>query len=246
MRRRRSRTPLAVHVRTFWVLAALIAVAVAALVVAVVEAPQLRVRAVTANVPSSGPVRAGDVLAAARVAPESNLWLLDTGAMRRRIEAIPYVETAVAHRAQFPEPAIAFDVTLRTPTGCVRTAGGVVTIDASTRVLQRGCAAADLPFVDAGSGDAPPPGETLAAPDIERLLSDAKAIAAVVPVRIVRRDRFGGLEAVDSDGVTLRLGTDDDLGAKLALIGPIERSTGGKKLRAIDLRAPNTPVVEFP
>jgi hypothetical protein len=245
MRRRRSRTPLAVHVRTFWVVATLIAVAVAALAVAVTDAPQLRVRAVTANVPSGGPVRAADVLAAARVAPESNLWLLDTGAMRRRIEAIPYVARAVSHRTQFPEPAIAFDVTLRTPTGCVRTAGGIVTIDASTRVLQRGCAAADLPFVDAGSGDAPP-GETLLAPDVQRLLSDAGAIAAVVPVRIVRHDRFGGLEALDSDGVLLRFGADDDLSAKLALIGPIERSTGGKKLRAIDLRAPNTPVVEFP
>jgi hypothetical protein len=246
-RRRRSRPSLVVHVRTFWVLAALGIVAAAAIVVAFIDAPFLRVRAITATVPIGSPVRSDDVLAAARVTPDANLWLLDTGAMRKRIAAIPYVLDVHSSRRQFPEPAIAFVVTLRLPTGCVRTEQGVVTIDALARVLQTGCVANNLPFVDAGDQPAPPPGEILTTPNIDRLLADAKAIGAVVPVRIVRRDRFGGLEAVDTDGVILRFGADDDLAAKLALVDPIRRSTAAAKtVRAIDLRAPDTPVVEFP
>jgi hypothetical protein len=230
-----------------WVVALLVAVAAAALAIAFVEAPFFRVRAVTATVPPGSPVSSGDVLAAAHVPPDTNLWLLDTRAMRQRVAALPYVLDARAHRTQFPQPAIAFDITLRVPTGCVRTATGVVTIDAAARVLQAGCASAGLPLVDAGAEPAPAPGAVLTTPDIDRLLADAKSIGAHVPVRLVRRDRFGGLEAVDTDGVILRFGADDDLATKLALIEPIRRSTASaKKLRAIDLRAPDTPVVEFP
>jgi hypothetical protein len=103
-----------------------------------------------------------------------------------------------------------------------------------------------LPQVDIGIGPAVVPGAILTAPDIDRLLADAKAIGAHIPVRTVRRDRFGGLEAVDSRGVILKFGSDADLPAKLALVEPIRRSAGGRPLRVIDLRAPATPVVEFP
>ena len=76
--------------------------------------------------------------------------------------------------------------------------------------------------------------------------ADARTIGAQIPVRIVRRDRFGGLQAVDTHGVLLEFGADADLPAKLALVEPIRRSAGGRPLRAIDLRAPATPVIEFP
>ncbi len=246
-RRRRSRPSLVVRVRAFWVIAALIVVVGVALAVALADAPVFRVRTVAAIVPPDAPVRSADVLAAARVPADANLWLLDTAAMRKRIAAIPYVLAVRSHRAQFPAPAISFAVTMRVPTGCVRTGGGIVTIDATARVLQTGCAARNLPLVDAGGAAAPAPGAILTTPDIDRLLADAKAIAAEVPVKIVRRDRFGGLEAVDTDGVVLRFGADDDLATKLALVDPIRRSVANaKNLRAIDLRAPDTPVVDFP
>ena len=246
LRRRRSRESWIARIRTFWVLALLIGVGCAALVIALVQAPQLRVRTVRAIVPPQGPVSSGDVLAAAHVIPESNLWLLDTSAMRRRIEMIPYVLTARSARAQFPLPSIVFEVTLRRPTGCLRAANGVVTIDEGARVLQHACAAANLPLVDIGRAAVPEPGATLSAPDVGRLLADATTIGERVAVSVVRRDRFGGLEAVDTSGVVLRFGSDDDLAAKLALIEPIRRSAAqGRALRAIDLRAPNTPVVEF-
>ncbi len=246
MRRRRTGASLAVRVRAFWVIAILIGLAVAGLATAFIEAPQLRVRTVSAAVPS-GPVQRTAVLAAAAVPADANLWLLDTHAMRRRIAAIPYVDDVRIHRRQFPVPSIAFEVTVRRPTGCVRAGGSVVTIDATERVLQTGCAARDLPMVDAGHANAVAPGETLQAADVNHLIDDAKAIGERVAVRIVRRDRWSGIEAVDTDGVTLRFGSDDDLAAKLALVEPIRRSVANaRKLTAIDLRAPDTPVVEFP
>lgn len=244
--RRRTKPSIAVHVRTFWLIALLVACVGIALGVAFVNAPQLRVRSVDADVPPNGPVTKSAVIATAAIDPTASLWLLDTGAIRRRLEAIPYVATAAVHRRQFPQPAVQLAVTLRRPTGCVNMPGGSVTIDATERVLQTGCAAAALPRVDAGAGAAVAPGRTLTAPDVNLLLADARTIGALIPVRIVRRDRFGGLQAVDSHGVLLEFGADADLPAKLALVEPIRRSAAGRPLKAIDLRAPATPVIEFP
>jgi hypothetical protein len=243
---RRTKPSMAGRVRTFWVVAALLLCGTFVLAVAIANAPQLRVRIVDASVPAGGPVSKSAVIAAAHIDPDANLWLLNTAAIRRRLETIPYVATAAVHRAQFPQPAVSFEVTLREPTGCVRSAGGTVTIDATARVLQLGCVAGVLPLVDIGGGPAAAPGATLTTPEIDRLLADARAIGEHIPVRIVRRDRFGGLEAVDSRGVVLRFGADADLAAKLALVEPIRNSAGERPLRAIDLRAPATPIVEFP
>ncbi len=243
--RRRAKPSLAGRVRTFWVLALLGLCGAFVLALAIANAPQLRVRSVDANVPA-GPVTKSAVLAAAAVDPDANLWLLDTGAIRNRLAAIPYVATASVHRAQFPHPAVLLEVTLRQPSGCVRSSSATVTIDATARVLQTGCASGNLPLIDIGPGPAVAPGAILTAPDIDRLLADAKTVGARVPVKIVRRDRFGGLEAVDSRGVILKFGADRDLAAKVALVEPIRRSVGGRPLRAIDLREPATPVVEFP
>jgi hypothetical protein len=242
---RRIRPSLAHRVRAFWFLGTLVLCAVALFAVAIVNAPQLRVRTVEANVPAGGRVTSSAVIAAARIDGDANLWLLNAGAVRSRIEAIPYVATATVHRAQFPQPVVSLDVTLREPTGCVRSANGTITIDAKARVLQTGCVAATLPLVDIGPYPAVEPGGTLAAPEVDRLLADARTIAEHIPVRTVRRDRFGGLEAVDSRGVLLRFGSDTDLPAKLALVEPIRKTTHGRPVRAIDLRAPATPVVEF-
>jgi hypothetical protein len=243
---RRTKPSIAGRVRTFWVVAALALSAAFVLAIAIANAPQLRVRTVDASVPAGGPVTKSAVIAAAHIDPDANLWLLNTSAIRRRLEAIPYVATAGVHRAQFPQPAVMLDVTLREPTGCVRSAGGTVTIDAIARVLQTDCVSGALPLVDVGNAPAVAPGDTLTTPDIDRLLADGRAIGAHIPVRSVRRDRFGGLEAIDSRGVLLQFGSDADLPAKLALVEPIRNSVHGRPLRAIDLRAPATPIVDFP
>ena len=51
--------------------------------------------------------------------------------------------------------------------------------------------------------------------------------------------------ALTPRGVQLLLGDDEDLTRKIALIGPILSQTAKKKITAIDLRAPATPVVVY-
>jgi hypothetical protein len=241
--RRRTKPSLAVRVRTFWVIAILALCALVALALAVINAPQLRVRSIDAG----SPVSKSDVIAAAHIDPDANVWLLNTGAIRSRLQALPYVATASIHRAQFPHPSATLEITLRVPNGCVRTRAGTVTIDSTARVLQTGCVSVALPLAELGTDATAVPGAVLSAPDIDRLLADGKAIGDHIPVRIVRRDRFGGLEAIDSRGVLLKFGSDKDLAAKIALVEPIRAGAGrGRPLRAIDLREPATPVVEFP
>lgn len=244
---RRTKPSLAGRLRALWAVAALAVATLFLAGVAIANAPQLRVRSVTAAVPPGGPVSRDAVIAAAHIDPGANLWLLDTNAIRSRLEAIPYVATASVHRAQFPQPVVALAISLREPTECVSIGGETATIDATSRVLQTGCAVPTLPLVQIGGVPATAPGATVSGPGVDQLLADTRQIDAHIPLRLVRRDRFGGLEAVDAQGVLLRFGADADLAAKIALVEPIRRAAGkGRPLRAIDLRAPTTPVVEFP
>lgn len=245
--RRRSRPSPWARVRAWWVVGLLAAIALAGAVLALVNLPQFRVRTVDAAVPARSPITKEAVLAAAAIEPGANLWLLDTGAVRARVEALPYVATARVRRTQFPAAAAVIEVTARVPYACVDARSGTVAVDVEGRVLQRDCPDPGLAHVDVGDAPAAAPGEQVTVPDITRLLDDHRTIARHLAVRAVRRDRFGGLEAVDTQGVTIKFGKDDDLPAKLALVEPIRKAAGaGRRLRAIDLRAPGTPVVEFP
>jgi hypothetical protein len=122
-----------------------------------------------------------------------------------------------------------------------------VTLDATARVLQDGCGLPSVTRVDAGNAALAAPGQTLNDPEVARLLADVKTLAdAGLTVRSVRRDRWGGLEAVDVTGVILKFGEDADLARKAELVGPVRQGVEKKHpIRAIDLRAPRTPVVEF-
>jgi hypothetical protein len=122
-----------------------------------------------------------------------------------------------------------------------------VTIDATSRVLQNGCVLEGTAWIDAGKGKLPLPGIRIADPQVARLLDDAKTLAdGNLAVRTLGRDRWGGLQAVDITGLILRFGDDGDLAKKVALVAPVRAGIGRKRpLRAIDLRAPGTPVVEF-
>jgi hypothetical protein len=212
-----------------------------------VQAPWFRIARVNVNVPLESPVTADDVLGAAGVARGLNLWLLNTGAIAHRIEAIPYVDVATIDRAQVPAPSVELNITLRRPTACIRAGDAVVTIDATARVLQTGCALAAAARIDAGAATVPAPGGTIADPDLSRLLADANILAAAdLGIRTLGRDHWGGLEAVDVSGIRLRFGSDDDLAKKAALVAPVRAGVGPSRLiRSIDLRAPGTPIVVF-
>jgi len=244
---RRRRPSIAARVRPFWIVTVVLAALAGWGGAWLVHAPWFALTRVGVDVPLASPVSADDVRAAAAVAPGANVWLLDTRAIAHRVEAIPYVDRALVRRGQFPKPFVELGITVRRPSGCVRTDGEEVTIDASSRVLQMGCADAGTARIDAGAGALPVPGRTIGDRDVARLLADVKTVTdSGIALRSVGRDRWGGLDAVDVSGVRLRFGDDADLAQKVRLIAPVRAGVGSKRaLRAIDVRTPGTPVVEF-
>jgi hypothetical protein len=244
---RRRKPSLAARVRPFWILGV---VAAALLVwggVWLAQSPWFQIARIGIDVPLGSPVSRAEVRAAAAVPSGANVWLLNPWTIAHRIEAIPYVDTATVHRGQFPQPFLEVGVTMRRPTGCVRAGARAVTIDATARVLQNGCAVAAAALIDGGKVVLAQPGGHVDDPAVTRMLEDAKILAdASLAVRTLRRDRWGGLEAVDVTGVTLRFGEDDDLAKKAALVGPVRAGIGSRRaIRVVDLRAPATPTVEF-
>lgn len=242
--RRRKKPSLAARLRIFWVL---IVVALAALgygAYALSMLPQLRVHDITVNISGHAVTERG-VLDAARIGRDANAWLLDTRAIARRIDAIPYVASARVSR-RLPAHVSIF-VTERSPTACVRAGSRVVTIDEAPRILQNGCAARTLPLLDARDAVLGAPGKQIDDAGIAALLRDLGTLAAAhITVRRLAHDRFGGFDAIDAAGVRIRFGTEGDLAQKAALVGPVRAAArSSRKIRAIDLRAPGTPIVEF-
>jgi cell division protein FtsQ len=244
---RRRKPSVVARVKPFWIFIVLLLGLAAWGGAWLVQSPWFRIAHIGIDVPLASPVSRDDVRRAAAIAPGANVWLVNPSAIARRIEAIPYVDRASVHRGQFPKPFVELAVTVRRPTACVRAGAREVTIDATSRVLQTGCAAGSAARIDAGAAKVPAPGGTIADPDIARLLADARTLAdASLAVRSLRRDRWGGLEAVDVTGVALRFGDDGDLKAKAALVEPVRAGIGTKRpVKAIDLRSPGTPIVEF-
>jgi hypothetical protein len=243
----RRKPSLGARIRPFWILGSLAALVLLAAGVWLAQAPWFRIARLDVSVPLGSPVSRDDVRAAAQIRLGSNLWLLHPGHIARAIEAIPYVDTASVGRTQFPQPAVDITITVRRPTACVRSRDGVVTIDAAWRVLQTGCALRAAARIDARAATVPAPGGTIVDPDLAHLLADAKLLAdANLDVRSLGRDAWGGLVAVDATGVTLQFGDDADLARKAALVMPVRAGVGsGRSVRAIDLRAPQTPIVDF-
>src|SRR6202011_5379579 len=131
---------LVARVKPFWIVAVVLVVLLGWGGAWLVQSSWFRVARIGIDVPLSSPVSRERVRAAAAIAPDANVWLLNTAAIRARIEAIPYVERASVHRGQFPQPFVELSVTLRRPSACVRGGAREVTIDAASRVLQSGCA----------------------------------------------------------------------------------------------------------
>ncbi|HWT04883.1 MAG TPA: FtsQ-type POTRA domain-containing protein, partial [Xanthomonadales bacterium] len=243
---RRRKASLAARIKPFWIFAVLLVGLIAWGGAWLVQSPWFRVTRIGIEVPLASPVSRDAVRAAAGISRDANVWLIDMRGAARRIEAIPYVDAAAIHRGQFPKPFVDLAITVRRPSACVRGRGGDVTIDATARVLQPECATAALPRIDAGQATVPEPGGTVADPEVGRLLADAKTLSdANLAVHRIARDRWGGLEAVDVTGVAIRFGADDDLAKKAALVEPVRKGVANRSIRAIDLRAPGTPIVEF-
>jgi cell division septal protein FtsQ len=244
-RKRRSRPSLRTRLRTYWLALAVVAAVAAYGGYRLVTAPLFRLHALTMT--GLARVTRHDVVLRAAIDPHANVWLLDRAAVARRIEALPYVRVVRVH-VGLPGN-VWLELTERTPDGCVRVLGGrSFTIDADSRVLEPGCSStAGIAYVLRARLSAEP-GTFLHDPELALLQGDARALSATGDrYRSFAHDAYGDLEATLSDGIAIKFGTDGDLGRKQRLIGPILAELGPRAndVRAVDLRAPATPVVEY-
>jgi cell division septal protein FtsQ len=191
-------------------------------------------------------VPAGEILERAGIARDVNVWLQSMRRASARIETIPYIRTAYVQRAL---PAhVRIVVTERVPYAVVEFGRGRVLVDRDLRVLQLDDGGAAVPVFSTGLRAVPAIGSFLHEPQIVQLRDDRTLLASAhVAVSALAFDRFGGLVATMPDGLRLLLGDDADLQQKAGLIGPILSQAGekGRRIAAVDLRAPRTPVVLY-
>jgi cell division protein FtsQ len=242
--RRRRKPSLVTRLRILWVFIALAAAGAAYACYTVVTLPALRVRTIAVRI-AAPPVTERAVLAAAQIDRTSNVWLLDTAKIARRIEALPYVDTATVYRE--PPANLAIDVSVREPAACVRSGARSATIDGTRRILEQGCARAQLVEIVVRATPLGPPGSIAAASELPALLADERALrAADIAVRTLAQDRFGQLWAVQNGGIRLLFGSDGDIEEKAKLVAPVlAAAQPGRRVIAVDLRAPDTPTVQF-
>lgn len=191
-------------------------------------------------------VPSSEILARAAIAPSANVWLQNMRAATRRIEAIPYVATARIHRTL---PAgVTIEVTERKPYAVVRSGDERALVDRDLRVLSTGETAASLPTFALRGRSPLQQGAFLKDSVLGHLRDDYDALVAghVIVTRLAY-DRFDDLDASTHDGVSILFGDDTDLEKKIPLVDPIlsQVSRAGRPIKAIDLRAPATPVVVY-
>ena len=231
--------------RPFWILILLAAAAAAAGGYYAANWPGFRLHHV--SVSGNARVATAQILVRAELDPRANIWLQSTSASRARIEALPYIDT-VRLRRSLPGD-IAIEVSERRPFAVVRDGPVRFVIDRNARVLEFGPGSGPgLPLFVVRLKRVPVAGAFLKDARIGQLardyetLRDAHAIA-----RELSFDRLGNLEAVLDGGVVAKLGDDSDLADKAQLVDPILSQTqrAGRRIRAVDLRAPKTPVVVY-
>jgi cell division protein FtsQ len=244
---RRRAQPLAARLRPFWIVFLLLAVLGGWGLAAFVRWPLLRPHRI--EVRGERVVPPGEILRAADIAMHRNLWLQDTGAMERRIDAIPYVLSARIRR--YWPATVVIEVTERTPVAILQADGRRWLVDDALRILQPAPPAAHGPVLEVTDERGPlMQGSSAATAQSRVLLEVLRALQGMrLGVAAIRTDDFGDI------AVTLRgrrmpellLGSPDGLDTRLSLVEPLlERALREpRRVAAIDLRAGDAPVFVF-
>lgn len=243
-RPKRRKKSAGARLRPFWILFIIIAMAAGAGAYYGATWPGFYPKPVTVS--GNRVVPSAQIFARAQILAQQNVWLQNTGKAAQRIAAIPYVKTVTIHRSL---PAAAHIViTERKPFAILQTLAGRAVVDSDLRILQPQEGASALPVFVSKLDTLPPDGTFVKDPKVVHLRDDYDTLAeAHVAVRSLHYDKFGDLVADTRGGISLLLGDDADLKTKTPLIDPIisQITATGKKLAAVDLRAPKTPVVVY-
>lgn len=165
---------------------------------------------------------------------------VDTARAARRLEALPWVASAVVERA-FPN-TVRIRLTERSATAvAARPAGGWVLLDPGGRVLAEPAdRPAGLPEV-IGAGAPPAPAATLvnATPALDVLAALPDALRRQVTDATLDGDSV----TLHAGGREIRIGPPTQLAAKVAALGVLLGRVGNRSVAAIDVRVPQAPVV---
>jgi len=245
--RKRRRTSPVARLRPFWFLLVLLVGLAGAGGYALMSWPALDPHIV--DVSGNRVVSRDAILQRARIELARNMWLQSTRAMAVRIQAIPYIDTAVVRR-RLPD-RLTIEVTERAPYAVIDDGGVGVTVDRALRVLQTGEPPAlpgALPVLSVALPQQPEPGSFITISAVTALQSDAALLSAAhLDPAVLAFDRFGDVVVTLRSGIRVLLGDQHSIAQKVPLIEPILQQVGhGKrKVTAIDLRALTTPVVVY-
>lgn len=176
------------------------------------------------------------ILDAAQIRLDRNIWLQNTAAMSKRIEAIPFIDTAAVHR-HFPG-TVSIDITERTPFAVLDAGGTREVVDSGLRVLRpAGPDDVLLPVLVAANGQ---DAETLAN-------AEEAAERGQLQPALLDYDKYGDVEMTLRGGIRVLFGDSATVAQKMPLVQPILTKVehGDRKVVAIDLRAMTTPVVVY-
>lgn len=240
--RRKKRSPFA-RLRPFWFLMLIVLLALGAGAYYATTWTGFQPKTVTVS--GNKTVDTAQILSRAQISLRYNLWLQNMHAATARIRAIPYIREVWIHRSLPAKVQIV--VTERKPAADIESNGEAVLADDTLRVLQPAGANPGLPVI-VSTAALPAPGRSVIDEYTRKLYEDEVRLAqAHVIVQRVQFDKYGDLVADMRGGVKLLLGDDSDLDEKSRLVAPIlsQVASSGRRIAAIDLRAPKTPVVRF-
>lgn len=229
--------------RPFWILILLILAAAAVGAYYAVSWPGFYPHRV--SVTGNKMVPAEVLRSRADVSLRRNVWLLNVRAACERVKSIPYVASCAILRT--PLANVWVRISERRPFANVVGNDGAALVDDRLRVLESS-PQAGLPQLVARSFRVPHPGAFIRDATIQRLRSDyAQLSEGRVIARALRLDEFGQLDVTLNGGIAVHFGDERNLARTIPLVGPIlaQVSGRGRPIRAIDLRAPGTPVVEY-
>jgi cell division protein FtsQ len=182
---------------------------------------------------------ATQVRTAARVPKHAAMMFLDTGAIARRVEEIPWVAHASVKR-HYPG-TVRIVVTEFNPTAFIRVAGHGVLLVASTGRVYATAARAPLHAREIrGVQLAPPIGTMLAPSGVANITT---RLPSALASRVHAIDISDGLALVLTNGGSIRLGSTDDLDAKAAAALAVLTRIGTVPFAYLDVTTPQTPVL---
>ncbi len=183
------------------------------------------------------------ILARARVDRHENMWLQNTAAMAKRVDAIPYVLRTTVHR--LPPSTVTIAVTERQPFAIVRSGNENALVDVHLRVLEDDPTNVSLSTIVVSPATALVPGRFLTQPGIVAMREALVSLRAHDVNVQVLEDNTDGVTATLAGGVQVLLGDESSIGTAAPLVEPILTRFAllGRFVQTLDLRSPTTPVV---